>query len=173
MSLSVICLIASEIEAERTVIELRDAGFSGNRISVLLPDRRTDKDMGIEKHSKAPEGTATGAGAGALLGGTLGLIAGLGAIVIPGVGPFIAAGPLMAALSGAAIGTSLGGITGGLIGLGIQEYEAKQYESKVKSGKVLLSVHIDNTEMAKRAEEIFKANGAEDIKRTTDEKVHS
>ena len=171
MSTAVICLVPTAVEAENLVSNLKDAGFSTDHISALMPDKNVSKDMGHEKHSKAPEGTATGAGAGAVVGGTLGLLAGIGALAIPGVGPFIAAGPIMAALSGAAIGTSLGGVTGGLIGLGIPEYEAKQYESKLKDGNILLSVHTDDGDEAKRAEEVMKANGARDIKRTAEEKV--
>jgi uncharacterized membrane protein len=171
MSTAVICIVPTATEAENLVSNLKDAGFPNDQISALLPDQNVSKDMGHEKHSKAPEGTATGAGAGALVGGALGLLAGVGALAIPGVGPFIAAGPIMAALSGAAIGSSVGGVTGGLIGLGIPEYEAKQYESKLKDGNILLSVHTSDGDEAKRAEEIMKANGARDIKRTTEETV--
>ncbi len=171
MSQAVICIVPTEIQADRIVVALRNSGFTGDNISALMPDKRTSKDMGHEKHSKAPEGTSTGAGAGALVGGALGLLAGIGVLAIPGAGPFIAAGPIMAALSGAAIGTSVGGITGGLIGLGIPEYEAKQYEGKLREGNILLSVHTKNSDEAKRAEDILKANGANDIKRAVDEKV--
>ncbi len=171
MSTAVICIVPTAAEAENLVLNLKQAGFSNDKISALMPDKNATKDMGHEKHSKAPEGTATGAGAGALVGGALGLLAGIGALAIPGAGPFIAAGPIMATLSGAAIGTSVGGITGGLIGLGIPEYEAKQYETKLKDGNILLSVHTDSSDEAKRAEEIMKANGARDIKRTMEEKV--
>ncbi len=171
MSQAVICIVPTETQADRIVVALRSSGFTNDNISALLPDKGTSKDMGHEKHSKAPEGTATGAGGGALVGGALGLLAGIGVLAIPGAGPFIAAGPIMAALSGAAIGTSVGGIAGGLIGLGIPEYEAKQYEGKLREGNILLSVHTDNGDEAKRAEDILKANGAHDIKRAVDEKV--
>src|SRR5579871_2734948 len=126
MSQAVICLVPTEVEANGIVETLQTAGFAPDQISALLPDRNTSKDMGHEKHSKAPEGTATGAGAGAVLGGALGLLAGIGALAIPGAGPFIAAGPIMALLGGAGLGSAVGGITGGLVGLGIPEYEAKQ-----------------------------------------------
>jgi uncharacterized membrane protein len=171
MSKSVICIIPTESQADSIVTALRSSGFTDNNISVLMPDKNATKDMGHEKHSKAPEGTATGAGTGAVVGGALGLLAGIGALAIPGVGPFIAAGPIMAALSGAAIGTSVGGITGGLIGLGIPEYEAKQYEGKLLEGNILLSVHTDNVGEIKTAEEILKVNGAKDIKSAFEEKV--
>jgi hypothetical protein len=171
MSQSVVCLISTELQADRIAVALRDAGFPQSCISVLLPDKRTNEGVGFEKHSKAPEGTATGAGAGALLGGALGWLAGIGTLTIPGAGPFIAAGPLMSAMSGAAIGTSVGGIAGGLIGLGIPEYEAKQYADKVQAGNVLISAHADNSDMAKRAEAIFKENNGKDINRISEEKV--
>ncbi len=165
MSKAVICIVPTEVEADRIVDALRTAGFVANDISVLMPDKSTSEDMGHEKHSKAPEGASAGAGAGMVLGGALGWLAGVGALAIPGVGPFVAAGPLMAMLSGAALGGAAGGTTGGLIGLGIPEYEAKQYEGKLRDGNILLSVHTEDGEQAKRVEEIFKANNAKDIKR--------
>jgi uncharacterized membrane protein len=171
MSQAVICLVPTEAEANSIVIDLQELGFTTDQISALLPSKNANKDMGHEKHSKAPEGTATGAGAGALVGGALGLLAGIGVLAIPGAGPFIAAGPIMAFLSGAAVGTTVGGIAGGLIGLGIPEYEAKQYESKIRDGNILLSVSIDDREEAKEVEQVYKENGARDIKSTTEEKV--
>ena len=129
---SVLCITTSRPHAEQIVGRLKAANFSNNDISVLFPDKETTRDFAHEKHTKAPEGIATGAGTGGVIGGALGWIAGIGALAIPGVGPFIAAGPIMAALSGAAIGAAVGGIAGGLIGLGIPEIEAKRYEGKVK-----------------------------------------
>src|SRR5471030_353288 len=131
MKQAVICIVPTESQAENIVDSLRVAGFFPSDISILMPDTTGVRDMGHEKHSKAPEGTSTGAGAGAIVGGALGWLAGIGALAIPGVGPFVAAGPIMAALSGAAIGAAGGGLTGGLIGLGMPEYEAKQYEGKL------------------------------------------
>jgi uncharacterized membrane protein len=171
MKQAVICIIQSELQANRIVETLRSEGFRNTDISVLMPDKTGLRDMGHEKHSKAPEGTATGAGTGAILGGALGWLAGIGSLAIPGAGPFIAAGPIMAALGGAAIGAATGGVTGGLIGLGIPEYEAKQYEQKLRDGNVLLSVHTETDDEAKRAEEIFKAGGAKDIQRTAETPV--
>ncbi len=171
MSQAVICLVPTPDEANKIIIALQESGFTVDQISALLPDKNYTKDMGHEKHSKAPEGTATGAGAGAVLGGALGLLAGVGALAIPGAGPFIAAGPIMALLSGAALGTTIGGITGGLIGLGIPEYEAKQYEGKIRDGNILLSVSVDNGDEAKEVEEVYKLFGARDIKRTGEAKV--
>src|ERR1035437_3907836 len=142
---SVLCIASSEPQVERIANQLRAAGFSGNDISVLFPDKTGTRDFAHEQHTKAPEGAAAGAGTGGVVGGGLGWLVGIGALAIPGVGPFIAAGPIMAALSGAAIGAAAGGIAGGLIGLGIPEIEAKRYEGKVQAGNILISVHTENS----------------------------
>ncbi len=160
---SVFCIATTRGQAEQIVEELKDAGFSNNDVSVLFPDKGTTRDFAHEKHTKAPEGIATGAGTGGVVGGALGWLAGIGALAIPGVGPFIAAGPILAALSGAAVGATVGGIAGGLIGLGIPELEAKRYEGKVKAGNILLSVHTENSDEIADAERIFEDAGAEDI----------
>ena len=160
---SVFCLATSETQAELIVGDLKDAGFSNNDISALFPDKTGTRDFAHEKGTKAPEGATAGAGTGAVLGGTLGWLAGIGALAIPGVGPFVAAGPIAAALSGAAVGGAVGGLTGALIGMGIPEYEAKRYEGKVKQGNILISVHTNNSDEAKRAREIFERAKAEDI----------
>ncbi len=160
---SVFCITTTRSQADRIVTRLKDENFSNNDISVLFPDKGTTRDFAHEKNTKAPEGAAAGAGTGGVIGGTLGWIAGIGALAIPGVGPFIAAGPIMAALSGAAIGAAAGGITGGLIGLGIPELEAKRYEGKVKAGNILISVHTENSEEIAKAKDIFTTANAEDI----------
>jgi len=160
---SVFCIATSRNQADQIVDRLKNAGFSNNDISALFADKGTTHDFAHQKNTKAPEGAATGAGAGGVLGGALGWIAGIGALAIPGVGPFIAAGPIMAALSGAAIGAAVGGIAGGLIGLGIPELEAKRYEDKIKGGNILISVHTDSSDEIKRAKDIFTNAGAQDI----------
>ncbi len=160
---SVFCIASSRGQADRIVDQLKTSNFSNNDISVLFPDKGTTKDFAHEKNTKAPEGAVAGAGTGGVVGGALGWIVGIGALAIPGVGPFIAAGPILAALSGAAIGAAAGGIAGGLIGLGIPELEAKRYEGKVKEGNILLSVHTENSDEIKRAKEIFTNAGANDI----------
>ena len=160
---SVFCIVTNYNQADLIVSRLKDAGFSNNDISVLFPDRDTTRDFAHEKNTKAPEGIATGAGTGGVLGGALGWLAGIGALTIPGVGPFIAAGPIMAALSAAAVGATIGGVAGGLIGLGFPEFEARRYESKIKAGNILLSVHTEGSREISVAEKIFKAAGAEDI----------
>jgi hypothetical protein len=160
---SVFCIATSRFQADQIVDHLKLANFSNNDISVLFPDQGTTRDFAHEKSTKAPEGALTGAGTGGVIGGTLGWIAGIGALAIPGVGPFIAAGPIMAALGGLAVGATLGGIAGGLLGLGIPEIEAKRYEGKVKAGNLLISVHTANSEEITRAREIFNQAGAEDI----------
>src|SRR6476619_8425395 len=161
MSKAVFCLSDSEVQAGNIVTELKSAGFSNNDISVLFPDKAGTKDFAHEQHTKAPEGAAAGAGTGGIVGGALGWLVGIGALAIPGLGPFIAAGPIMAALSGAAAGAAIGGITGALIGLGIPEYEAKRYEGKIKEGNILLSVHCDSSEWVTRAKDMLKQTGAE------------
>jgi len=171
MKQAVICIVPNRPQAEAIITTLEAAGFPNADISALMPDTSGVRDMGHEKHSKAPEGTSAGAGAGALIGGALGLLAGMGALAIPGVGPFIAAGPIMAALSGVGIGAATGGVAGGLIGFGIPEYEAKQYEGKLREGNILISVHTEKGDQAKRAEDIFKAGGAKNIQRTDEEAV--
>ncbi|HEV2694461.1 MAG TPA: hypothetical protein VG347_16325 [Verrucomicrobiae bacterium] len=163
---SVICIARSEDQAITIVNRLKSANFSNNDISVLLPDKHGTKDFAHEQHTKAPEGAATGGISGGVLGGALGWLAGIGALAIPGVGPFIAAGPIMAALGGVALGGAIGGIAGALIGLGIPEYEAKRYEGKIKDGNILISVHTANSDEVKLAKEIFKDNDAEDISST-------
>src|SRR5580704_2919602 len=149
--------------AERAVDSFLSAGFSNNDISVLLPDSQSSKEFAHEKNTKAPEGATTGATTGGVVGGTLGLLVGIGALAIPGMGPFIAAGPIMAALAGLGAGGAVGGLIGALVGMGIPEYEAKRYEGRVKDGGVLLSVHSDNSDQTKRAKEILKRTGAQDI----------
>ncbi|MBZ5619803.1 MAG: general stress protein [Acidobacteriia bacterium] len=153
----------NRLHVEKAVDDLLDHGFRSEDISVLLPDNAGTKDFAHEKHTKAPEGTAAGAGTGAVVGGTLGMLAGVGALAIPGLGPFIAAGPIMGALAGAGTGGLVGGIIGALVGMGIPEYEAKRYEGLVKEGGVLLSVHCDNSEWVKRAKEVLEHSGAQDV----------
>ena len=148
---------------ENAVYRLKSAAFSNTDISVLFPDSVGTKDFAHEKATKAPEGATTGGAAGAVLGGTLGWLVGIGSLAIPGVGPFIAAGPIMAALAGAGVGGALGGLTGALVGMGIPEYEAKRYEGLVKDGGILVSVHCDDSDLVKRAKEIFTAAGGEGI----------
>lgn len=160
---SVFCIAATRSQAEIIVGRLQSAGFSNNDVSVLFPDKETTRDFAHEKNTKAPEGIATGAGTGGVVGGALGWLAGIGALAIPGVGPFIAAGPILAALSGAALGATVGGIAGGLIGLGFPELEAKRYEGKIKAGNILISVHTEDSEQVKLAEKIFTDAGATDI----------
>lgn len=152
-----------------TAVErLRSSGFRNTDVSVLAPINEGTKDLGHEKATKAPEGATTGAASGAVIGGVLGWLAGIGSLAIPGLGPFIAAGPIMAALAGAGGGGIAGGVIGGLAGMGVPEYEAKRYEGRVKNGGILLSIHCDNGDWVKRAETILKEAGAEDISSTSE-----
>jgi len=170
---TVIGLVKSQAKAESIVSELRSAGFSTNDVSVLFSDKSGTRDFAHEKNTKAPEGAVAGAGTGGVIGGTLGLLAGIGALAIPGLGPFIAAGPIMAALSGAAAGATVGGIGGALIGLGIPEVEAKRYAGKLQQGNILLSVHVDDREQASQAKKILEGAGAEDVATTGEARVPS
>ena len=151
---------------EHGVDALKTAGFRNTDISVLFPENSGSKDFAHEKNTKAPEGAATGVGTGALVGGTLGWLMGIGALAIPRIGPFIAAGPIMAALAGVGVGGALGGLTGALIGMGIPEYEAKRYEGRIREGGILASVHSDDSTWTKRAKEIMERTGAQDISST-------
>jgi hypothetical protein len=160
------------IYSTRTAVEnatdsLVRANFPAADISVLLPQNlRGDKEMGTEKATKAPEGAAAGATTGGIVGGALGVLVGVGALAIPGLGPFIAAGPIMAGLAGLGVGGAVGGFTGALIGMGIPEFEAKRYEGRLQKGGILLSVHCDTSDEIKRAKDILKTTGAEDVSST-------
>lgn len=171
MAKSVFCLVNNEARACDIVDALKTAGFSNNDISVLLPDKAGTRDFAHEKNTKAPEGGVTGGITGGILGGALGWLAGIGTLAIPGIGPFIAAGPIMAALSGAAVGAAAGGVVGVLIGMGIPEFEAKRYESKIREGNILLSVHTEDSDESKRAKEIFESFKAQDISSAGEESV--
>jgi hypothetical protein len=151
---------------ENGVEELKADGFRNTDISVLFPENSGTKDFAHEKNTKAPEGAATGAGSGAVVGGTLGWLAGIGALAIPGVGPFIAAGPIVAALAGVGVGGAIGGITGALVGMGIPEYEAKRFEGRIKDGGILLSVHCDESDWTRKAKDILERTGAQDVSST-------
>lgn len=165
---SVVCLATSRAQAELIVDDLRLEGFTSNDISALFADHGTSRDFAHEKHTKAPEGTAAGASTGGAVGGALGWLAGIGMLAIPGVGPFVAAGPVLAALSGAAIGATVGGIAGCLIGLGIPEIEARRYEGKLREGNILIAVHTEDSNDIARAKEIFERAEASDICTTSE-----
>jgi uncharacterized membrane protein len=163
MKKSVLGILDSQLQTENAVNALQKRGVLPSSISVLLPDTDGTRDFAHEHNTKAPEGAVAGASTGGVIGGTLGVLAGIGALAIPGAGPFIAAGPLMAALSGAAAGAAIGGIGGALIGLGIPEIEAKRYEGKIRGGNILVAVHVEDSAQQKAAEEVLKAEGAHDI----------
>lgn len=162
-NMAVFGIYPSLTSVEIGVDELKAGGFRNTDISVLFPESAGTRDFAHEKNTKAPEGASAGAGTGIVLGGALGWLMGIGALAIPGLGPFIAAGPITAALAGAGVGGAVGVISGALIGMGIPEYEAKRYEGQVRNGGILLSVHSDDSDWAKRAKEILKRTGAQDI----------
>ncbi|MFZ0589943.1 MAG: quinol:electron acceptor oxidoreductase subunit ActD [Bryobacteraceae bacterium] len=161
-------IYATIAEAEEAVNTLRSSGFRREDVSALFPDNQGSKDFVHERATKAPEGAVTGASTGVVVGGALGWLAGIGTLAIPGAGPLIAAGPILALLSGIGVGGVAGGIVGALVGSGIPEYEAKRYEGRVRSGQILLSVHCDDSEWVKRARETLEATGAEDISTATE-----
>ena len=160
---SVFGIYSSRSGVENAVTALRDVGFQQADVSVLLPENLGNREIATQKNTKAPEGATAGAGSGAVIGGTLGWLVGIGALAIPGLGPFIAAGPIMAALAGAGVGGAVGGVTGALVGMGIPEFEAKQYEGRLQKGGILVSVHCDTSEEVKRAKDILQRTSAEDI----------
>ena len=170
-NIAVYGIYPNRMAAEKTVDQLKSAGFSNSDISVLFPQDGGTKEFAVKNATKAPEGATTGAGTGAVIGGALGWLVGIGTLAIPGAGPFIAAGPIMAALAGAGAGGVVGGIAGALVGMGIPEYEAKRYEGRIKKGGILLSVHTNDNVWKNKGKEILERTGAEDI--GTKDEAHS
>jgi hypothetical protein len=168
MATAVFGIASTYVQAETIVEALKAEGFANTDISVLFPDQNGTWDFAHEKNTKAPEGATAGAGSGGALGGALGWLAGIGSLAIPGVGPFVAAGPVMAALSGAAIGSAVGGLVGALVGMGVPEYEAKLYKGKLSDGHILISVHSENSAETDRAEKVLKRSNAHDISSTSE-----
>ncbi len=168
---SVLGIYSTRPGVENAVLGFKDAGFSNSDISVLLPENLGSKELATDKSSKAPEGAAAGGTTGAVIGGALGWLVGIGALAIPGIGPFIAAGPIMAALAGVGVGGAVGGFTGALVGLGIPEYEAKRYEGRLLKGGILVSVHCETSDEITRAKQIMENTGAEDISSTSESSV--
>ena len=173
MKASVYCTAATLGQADGIVDALKNAGFSSNDISALLPDTRTTKDFAHEHNTKAPEGATAGGVAGLGVGAALGWLAGIGALAIPGVGPLIAAGPIMGALAGGAVGGATGGIIGALVGMGIPEFEAKRYDAKIREGNILISVHTEDSKQRDVAKDIFKRFDADDISTGSEASVKS
>jgi hypothetical protein len=165
-NIAVFGIYPDQLTAEDAVDSLKDSAFRSTDISILFPDNQGTKDFAHEKHTKAPEVAVAAGSTGAVIGGALGWLAGIGALAIPGVGPFIVAGPIMGMLGGIGVGGTIGGVAGALIGLGIPEYEAKRYEGRIRRGGILLSVHCDDSDWAKRAKNILQQTGAEDVAST-------
>ncbi len=169
---SVFGIYTSREGVEGAVAALKDANFRGSDISILAPENLGDiRDIGTVKTTKAPEGATTGGASGAVVGGVLGWLVGIGALAIPGVGPFLAAGPIMAALAGVGVGAAVGGITGALVGFGVPEFEAKRYEARLRKGGILLSVHADHHDWIARAKSVLEKTGAEEISSASESRV--
>jgi len=165
---SVLGIYPSRNSVEDAITAFREAGFPNSDVSVLLPENLGSREIATEKGTKAPEGATAGGTSGAVIGGALGWLVGIGALAIPGLGPFLAAGPLVAALAGIGVGGAVGGFTGALVGLGIPEYEAKRYEGRLMKGGILVSVHCDTSGEITRAKEIMEQTNAEDISSTSE-----
>ena len=161
-------IYSSAEQAERAVNALIDDGFLSGDVSVLMPDQRSTREFAHVKENKAPEGTAAGVTTGGIVGGALGVLVGIGTLAIPGLGPLLAAGPIVAGLAGLGAGGAVGGLIGALVGMGIPEYEARRYEGRVKGGGILLSVHCDSAGDILRAKEILTDTGAVDISSSTE-----
>jgi hypothetical protein len=161
-------LFPDRASLERAITLLRGAGFRNSDVSMLMQETPGTKDLAHEAHTKAPEGATTGAAAGAIVGGVMGWLMGIGALAIPGIGLFIAAGPIVAALAGIGAAGTAGGLIGALIGVGIPEYEAKRYEGRLRKGHLLLSVHCDDSQWAKKATDLLKQAGGQDVATTAE-----
>jgi hypothetical protein len=166
MSHSVNGIATTEAKAHSVTAQLRSAGFPDSAISVLFPHEVETTRVEFANSTKAPEGAAIGAGTGGAIGAALGWLVGIGTIAIPGLGPLIAAGPILAALSGVGAGATVGGLGGLLVGLGVPEYEAKVYERKLQEGHYLISANCRTDEEIDLAERIFKSTGATDVSST-------
>jgi hypothetical protein len=162
-NLSVFGIYSSQLEVENAVDRLRNAGFRNADISVLFPENVGTKEFAHEKNTKAPEGAVAGGVSGGVVGGAMGWLLGIGALAIPGLGPFVAAGPIMGLLAGLGAGGAVGSLAGVLVGMGMPEYEAKRYDGRIRQGNILLSVHCDDSEWSKRAKQILEQSGAQDI----------
>jgi hypothetical protein len=159
-------LYPSQAAVDAAVVGFHNAGYRATDISLLMPENIGNKDLSVEKNSKTPEGVTTGVVSGAVVGGALGWLVGVGALAIPGVGPFIAAGPIMAALAGIGAGGAVGGFTGALVGMGMPEYEAKRYEGRIRAGGILMSIHCDNSCWVARAKKMMEITGAQNVSST-------
>jgi hypothetical protein len=163
MAQAAFCIASTVTQASRIVTDLRREGFDDDAISVLYSDKGTTRDFAHTSSTKAPEGAAAGASAGGVLGAAVGWLAGIGSLAIPGAAPFVAAGPIMAALGGMGLGATVGGTAGALVGYGIPEFEARRFEGKVVGEGILVSVHVEGRQQRRCAYAVFARHDAEDI----------
>lgn len=164
--LSVYGVYSEREQLEKAVEKLKDQGFNSADISVVFPDKGRTERFAMQHNTKAPEGATIGGGTGMVTGGVLGWLAGIGTLAIPGIGPLLAAGPIVAALAGAGVGGAVGGLAGALIGMGVPELEAKRYEKEIREGRMLLSVRCDDPRFRTSARSILQSTGAKDIFQT-------
>jgi len=162
-NISAFGIFATQDSVKQAIDALKNSGFRSTDISVLYPENLGSKDFVHERHSKAPEGAVAGGGSGVVIGAACGWLAGAGALMVPGMEAFAAAGPVLGMLSGMGVGVTLGGLLGAAAGAGIPEYEAKRYGGHVQKGGILVSVHCDDDSWAKNAHKLLKENGAMDI----------
>jgi hypothetical protein len=153
-------LAKSEDQAGSIVNQLKGAGFPENDISVLLPDTTGNRRFAHVERNKALEWAAVGDGIGIVLGGALGCLMGLGILAIPGVGPLVAAGPIIAALVGAGVGAIAGGIIGSFMGVRTPKFEAIQYKDEMDGGNILISVLTGGATERDRVKAIFNNAGS-------------
>ncbi len=164
-------IFANLANAEAAIDGLTMAGFSNQALSVLLSEKDEAKGL-TDGTTLASDSATAGVGVGGVVGGALGLLAGIGALALPGVGPLIAAGPIIASLAGFGVGGAVGGFVGALVGMGIPEFEAKLYDVRVKDGGVLVAVHCESPEGISKARDVLKAVGAEDIATCLEESLN-
>lgn len=156
---TVVGLFYEKREAELAIRELKDAGFSEDQIGVLMQDRDSQQRLAESTGTKVSESAATGAIGGGVAGGVLGLLAGIGALAIPGIGPIIAGGALASTLAGAGIGAAAGGLLGALVGMGVPEEDARYFEEGLRTGGVLVTVNAGTR--TQDARQILRGRGAD------------
>jgi len=161
MSKLITGIFTSRARAEQAVDELMRQGFSPEDVSLLMSESTRGREFAVKRSTKAPEGAATGAALGGVLGAVAAGLAAAGTIAVPGLS-LVAAGPMVAALTGLGVGAAAGGLTGALIGLGIPEHEAKFYAKEIEKGGILVGVYAHN-DRVEAARDTLNAAGADKV----------